>query len=148
MTVDPVTREVLDDAGADVEVALPVRRHDAASGKAPLVGPDKVRTLKVPAALARLAEAIVDRGPLVPYLEAAPRPGQPAHRGKVRALSVRSRLVALSLLALTEQAMIVRDAVALVNGLHLSTKNRLGVPRVVTERLFSRLFNQLAHEPC
>ena len=148
MNVDPVTGEVLD-YGADVEVALPVRRYatvEAASRKASLVGPDKVRTLKVPAALVRLAEATVDRGPLIPYLESL-LPAQDRRRtgGKVRALGVRGFVVALLLLALSEQAMIVRDAVALLNGLHPSTKYRLGVPREVTERMFSRLFNQLAH---
>jgi hypothetical protein len=149
VNVDPVTGEVLDDDGVDVDVALPVRRYatvEAASRKVSLVGPDKVRTLKVPAALVRLAEATVDRGPLIPYLESL-LPAQDRRRtgGKVRALGVRGFVVALLLLALSEQAMIVRDAVALLNGLHPSTKYRLGVPRDVTERMFSRLFNQLAH---
>ena len=63
----------------------------------------------------------------------------------MRALGVRGFVFALLLLALAEQAMIVRDAVALLNGLHPSTKCRLGVPHEVTERMFSRLFNQLAH---
>jgi hypothetical protein len=41
----------------------------AAAAKAPLVGTGKVHAVKVPAKLVHLAEAVVERGPLVPYLE-------------------------------------------------------------------------------
>jgi hypothetical protein len=150
--IDPVTGEVLDDedtVDGDVEVALPVRRYatvEAAARKAPLVGVDKVSSVKVPAKLVRLAEAVVERGPLVPYLESLlPAQDRRPTGGRARILQVRALVVALLLLALTEQAMIVRDAVALLNGLHPSTKYRLGIPRTVTERMFSRLFNQIAH---
>ncbi|MGY1884841.1 hypothetical protein ACI799_06010 [Blastococcus sp. SYSU DS0753] len=154
MSVDPVTGEILDDELADgvegdVDVALPVRRYTAvaaASRKAPLVGADKVNAVKVSAKLVRLAEAVVERGPLVPYLESLlPAQERRPRGGRTRVLQVRALVVALLLLALTEQAMIVRDAVALLNGLHPSTKYRLGIPRTVTERMFSRLFNQIAH---
>ncbi|MGY1775414.1 hypothetical protein ACI8AV_06110 [Geodermatophilus sp. SYSU D00804] len=162
MRIDPTTGEVLDDEGhgdevlddGDVQITLPVRRGltgswaalAAASDDAPLTGPDKVTVVKVPRSLVALAEATVDRGPLIGYLESLlPAQADRPTGGKTRTLSVRTLLVALLLLALAEQAMIIRDAVALLNGLHPSDKHRLGVPEAVTERMFSRLFNQLAH---
>ncbi len=142
---------------ADVVVPLPVRPtysavRDAAR-RAPLVGVNKINVVKVPAELVHLAEATLDRGPLVGYIEA--RLPQQDHRptgGRVRVLNVRAALLALLLLGLAEQAMILRDGVALLNGLHPSTKHRLGIPQRdartgaggVTERMLSRLFNQIA----
>ncbi len=100
----------------------------------------------MPRTLVALAEATVDRGPLIGYLESLlpAQAGRPTG-GRTRTLSVRTLLVGLLLLALAEQAMIIRDAVALLNALHPSDKHRLGVPKQVTERMFSRLFNQVAH---
>ena len=49
--------------------------------------------------------------------------------GRTRVLQVRALMVSLLLLVHTEQAMIVRDAVALLTGLHPSTKYRLGNQR-------------------
>ncbi|MGY1825803.1 MULTISPECIES: hypothetical protein [unclassified Blastococcus] len=161
MRIDPHTGEVLPDdpadgpggADGDVEVTLPVRGRPggwaalaAASADAPLVGPDKVTVVRVPRALVALAEATVDRGPLVGYLESLlPAQERRPTGGRVRVLRVRTLLVGLLLLALAEQAMIVRDAVALLNALHPSDKHRLGVPERLTERMVSRLFNQVAH---
>jgi hypothetical protein len=67
--------------------------------------------IRVPRALVTLAEATVDRGPLVGYLESLlPAQDRLPTGGRVRVLSVRTLLVGLLLLALAEQAMIVRDA--------------------------------------
>ena len=141
---------------ADVVVRLPVRPTysavRSAARRAPLVGVDKVNVVKVPAGLVRLAEATLDRGPLVGYVESLlPQQDSRPTGGRVRVLNVRAALFALLLLGLAEQAMILRDGVALLNGLHPSTKHRLGIPRRdrhtgaggVTERMLSRLFNQI-----
>ncbi|SCX38881.1 hypothetical protein SAMN03159343_0529 [Klenkia marina] len=147
--------------GPDVQVALPRRTTPGlapqeaagswvavtdASAAAPLVGPDKVTVLTIPRTLVTLAEATVDRGPLVTYIESL-LPAQTGRRtgGRTRELGVRALLVGLLLLALAEQAMILRDVVAVLNGLHPTDKHRLGVPATVTERKVSRLFNQIAH---
>jgi hypothetical protein len=142
----------------DSTITLPVRPTYAEmvkrSRNARLAGTDKVTVIKVPAALVRRAETTIDRSPLVGYLESMlPAAENRATGGPRRRLSVRVLLIGLLLLAATEQAMILRDLVTLLNSLHPSTKWRLGVPRAgvvgegeLTERMVSRLFNLIADE--
>lgn len=140
----------------DSTVTLPLRpsyeEMVKRSRKARLAGTEKVTVIKVPGALVRRAETTIDRSPLVGYLESMlPAAENRATGGPRRRLSVRVLLVGLLLLAATEQAMILRDLVTLLNSLHPSTKWRLGVPRggvagegELTERMVSRLFNLVA----
>ena len=163
-------RNAADDADADGQddgdlvLRLPARpgygKVRAAARHARLVGDSKVTVVKVPAKLVRLAEAALDRGTLLDAVDALlPAQQQRPTGGAKRVLTVRALFLGLLLLALTEQPMILRDAVALLNDLHPSTKHRLGIPQRhinltggvnsgatggVTERMVSRLFNQIA----
>jgi hypothetical protein len=140
----------------DASVTLPVRKRystlEKAAKDAPLAGDGKVVVIKIPASMVRRAEATIDRSPLVGYIEALiPAAEHRATGGPKRRLSVRVLCTGLLLLAMSEQAMILRDLTALLNSLHPSTKWRLGVPRAgvpgegaVTERMVSALFNRIA----
>lgn len=94
-------------ADGDTEVVLKQRpsysRLEGAAKSAPLVGTDKVRSVRVPARLVRRAELTIERSGLADYLEAhLPAKEHRATGGATRVLTAHTVLVGLVTLALTE----------------------------------------------
>jgi hypothetical protein len=151
-----VTATATATATAATVVPMRPRPNDKAMRRAakaaPLAGADKVANLRLRSSLVRRVETSVTRSGLPGWFEAQlpARENRPTG-GPRRVLTVEAVMVGLMLLAVAEQPLIVRDVAEVLNGLHPSTKFRLGVPRpavaaegVVTERMVSRLFNRMA----
>jgi hypothetical protein len=141
---------------APLDPPVPLRPGDAAARRAakaaPLAGPAKVKNLRLRSSLVRRVEVAVTRSGLPDWFEAQlPAREHRPTGGPRRVLTTEALMVGLGLLAAAEQPLIVRDVAEVLNGLHPSTKFRLGVPRprvagegAVTERMVSRLFNRIA----
>lgn len=115
-----------------------------AADLARLAGPGKVTSVKVPAALVARAALVVRRSTLPDWFDSyLPAQTERPTGGRVRVLGVEALLIGVLLLAMTGQPMMLRALVALLNDLHPSTKHLHGIPAEVTERMVSRLFNQM-----
>ena len=108
------------------------------------MGTPSNRYLRISGVDLRTAETLVDASGLPGWFadRAAGCRGNHGGGAPIR-FSWRHLLIALALLAMSEQPMILRDAVRTCNALTRKQKTRLGLPARVTERMVSWRFNRL-----
>lgn len=147
--IDPI--DILEAAHAEVARRQGIR-HAARK-----FAPAKPARYRVPATTAspltpssaQLTDALqtIDRSGLIDYFEQYLPPARNrATGGAPRIMSVKGLLTGLLLLAMLEQPLLLRDTARLLDKLAPTTRGILDLPtrRTITERMVSRLWNQLA----
>lgn len=148
-TIDPI--DIFEAAASEIARRQQVRQA------ARVFAPARPARYRVPAttsspltpssAQLTLALQAIDRSNLVPYFEQfLPAARNRATGGAPRIMSTKGLLAGLLLLAMLEQPLLLRDVARLLDKLAPTTRHLLDLParRTITERMVSRLWNQLA----
>lgn len=148
-TIDPI--DIFEAAASEVARRQQVRQA------ARVFAPARPARYRVPAntsspltpSSAQLTVALqaIDRSNLVPYFEQFLPPARNrATGGAPRIMSTKGLLAGLLLLAMLEQPLLLRDVARLLDNLAPTSRHLLDLParRTITERMVSRLWNQLA----